>query len=423
MSTEEKTPIQFDYYCATILNDILKRDIRVFDPNYCLFSYDELSTIKTITLSGVDSIDWLPMLPALEGIYIKNFDYRCVTPEGNYDNRFFNHISTEELNDTLRKLPNLKELFIENDLNITYVDLSYNPELTTLFLQNNPELGAVYGLSNLHKLKNVTIYGNNIIEAEEFGSYIHNTLDAEVNLVDLGVLFAAIKDQPTPEDKMDFLEYLDLLNFKGLFNLTFTEKNGLNKYNLISLAEIKHLVKNYVKLYKRQDLFEKDDETKINYVLKYIKNNIAFNKDGILERAEFVKSYGNEQGIVPDWGEKHMSYLHNSFSTFKLKRGNCEGIVNLMRIMLSILDIETEDVQCHDKRSPVGSGTNHAILRAKVNGKWFYFDPAFDKTEPGNYEYMTFEDTEKYLTLCLYEKQKVLGVVKNEGEQLHIRYN
>ena len=421
MSTNNK--IQLDYYDASFLNKILGRDYRVFDPEFLIFSHEELSRVKKVTLTGVETIQFLKYCPNIEVIHIKGLNYKNVSPESTYDSSFFNSISTKELNTLLKQLPNLKELVIQNDIHIKTIDLTHNPNIEILQLENNPELQEVVGIGSLHKLKRVRMYGNNIKYFNDFYQYVTNSLDAEENLIDISSLFAFIHTFSYLKDKDRVLDSLGELNYKGLLNVKFTEKNGMKDYNTISFGDLKTLIKNYVTIFKKYGIFNMKESEKVEYVLKYIKNNIAFAREGIQERDQFIKEYANEKGIIPDWGDKYVSHLHNSYSTFNLKRGNCEGIVNLMRIMFYILGIETEDVQCRDKRSKISNETNHALIRIKIKNTWYYFDPSFDKTSPGNYSYMTYEDVEAYLCLSLYEKEKTMGVDKNEFSHLYPKHN
>ena len=423
MSTNQQL-IELEYYDASILNEILGRNISVFDNRFLLFTHEELASITSITLTGVESLNFLTKLPNLQVLHIISLNYKVVSAQdGTYETRYFNTIETKELNEVLKKLPKLKELYISNDLTINRIDLSHNPLLEVLNLENNPELHELVGLGTLHKLKKVKMFGNNITKFDDLLDYIKNTLDADENRIDISSLFAFINRFHEVETKDKILDHLGKLDFQGLLNVQFTEKNGMIGYNSISFGKLKHLIKNYVSLFKKFNIFQKTDVEKVDYVLKYIKNNIAFAKEGLQERELFIRLYGDEKGNVPDWGDKYISHLHSSFSTFSLKRGNCEGIVNLMRIMLYILGIESEDVQCNDKRSKISSQNNHALIRIKIDGAWYYFDPAYDKTSPGNYSYMIFEELENYLNLPLYEKFKVKGVDISGKTNLHLGYN
>ncbi len=423
MSTNQQL-IELEYYDASILNEILGRNISVFDNHFLLFTHEELASITSITLTGVESLKFLTKLPNLQVLHIVSLNYKVVSDKaGMYDSKYFNTIQAQELNEVLKKLPKLKELYINNDLTINRLDLSHNPLLEVLHLENNPELNELVGLGTLHKLKRVVMFGNNITTFDDFLDYVKNTLDAEENKIDISALFAFFNRFKEVKTKDKFLEYLGKLDFQGLLNVQFTEKNGIVGYNSISFGRLKHLIKNYVSLFKKYNIFQKTDIEKVDYVLRYIKNNVAFAKEGLQEREQFIRLYGDEKGNVPDWGDKYISHLHSSFSTFNLKSGNCEGIVNLMRIMLYILGIESENVQCNDKRSKVSSQNNHALIRIKLNDTWYYFDPAYDKTSPGNYSYMTYDEIEKYLNLPLYEKLKAKGVDISEKTDIHLGYN
>ena len=244
MESIDTNYIELNHYEATILNDILNRKYRIFDPNYCIFTYEELARIKSVTIEGMESISFLKYLPNLEVLNIISSNYLLVYEDSAYDQRYYNNIDTQELNSVLNKLTNLRELTIKNDITITSLDLTNNKKIEKLNLENNPELNEIIGLDDLHNLKEIKLFGNNIKRIKNFDAFIFNTLDANTNIIDLSFLFSALNEYSNIETKIKYLEHLDLLNFKGLFNITFSEKNGMLKYNTIDFAKVEELTRN-----------------------------------------------------------------------------------------------------------------------------------------------------------------------------------
>jgi hypothetical protein len=160
------------------------------------------------------------------------------------------------------------------------------------------------------------------------------------------------------------------------------------------------------------------DADKVSYVMDYIKRNVSFASDELDERKTFINNMKDEHGLTPKWANKYLGYLHSSYATFKRKKANCEGMVNLIRFMLAILGIESENVQCNDRRSNSFSTTNHSIIRILIDGKYYYFDPSYDVKNRLLYSFMGFDEASTYLDLSLYEANKMKGG-KDEQRQLH----
>ena len=100
-----------DIATAIYLHEVLKklgvkRDCLVSDYNFDYFSESELDKIKTLFITGLDSIQFLRYLPNLEKLQIISDDYTNVLEYGSYkDNPRFNNISSFNV---LKKLTKLK---------------------------------------------------------------------------------------------------------------------------------------------------------------------------------------------------------------------------------------------------------------------------------------------------------------------------
>lgn len=404
--------VKLDYYASIFLNRLLKRDLSFFQDDFLVFSKEQLATITEVTLTGFENISFLKYLPNLKTLRLRSADYNKVTEDSSFDTVFFNRISSHNLNRTLNFLPQLETFELINDISVTKLDVSSLQNLKNLTIQNCPELVELAGISSLRRLQNVRIFGNNIKEVDDLFKYLLHTNDTNSNLIDIGMFFSGVKSATDIENLLE-------LKLRGLINVEFTEKNGLVGYTKLELEQVCALYAHFKKLFKQKGLFNAPDYQKINYVLDYIQRNVRFASDELDERERFIHQYVQEKGDTPDWAVRYLAYLHSSYTTFKRKKGNCEGIVNLIRFMLGTLEVFSEDVQCNDKRSGMISTTNHAIVRVKLDDEYYYFDPSYNSKQRKEYYYMSYEDASKYLDLSLYEAQKVKAGKDNEQRQLY----
>ena len=122
---------------------------------------------------------------------------------------------------------------------------------------------------------------------------------------------------------------------------------------------------------------------------------------------EYLKIKENNNGTIPEYYEQSLTYLHNSFITYRLKKGNCEGIVNLLHIMASMMGLESQTVYCHDNNDlENSSGTNHALLRIKIDNEWRYLDPTYDRQSNIEYFDMDMNTVLGYAALPAIEQKE-----------------
>ncbi len=401
-----------DSFAAVTLNELLKKQFSYFGDDYKYFSQEELASITKISLTGFSSLDILSYLPNLVELRIISGDYNMVSPDFTYDTTYFNHINSLDLNHHLNMMPNLKTLEIINDTQVKKIDLSGLVNLENLLIQNCPELEELSGMSSLRTLKSVRITGTGIKKIDNFFSYLLHTIDAEENVLDLGIFFAGISRKGDIKNLRD-------LNWKGLINVEFAEKNGLIGFTRLELDQVCELYERFVSLFRQRGLEHASDKEKVEYVMEYIKRNVNFANEELDERETFIRNFKDASGRTPKWADRYLGYLHSSYATFKRKKANCEGIVNLVRFMLGVLHIETENVQCNDKRSNMINTINHSIVRILIDGKYYYFDPSFDLRNRDKYYFMTFEEASTYLDLSLYEEEKMKVGRVDEQRQLH----
>ena len=349
-------------------------------------------------------------LPNLRKVVIRSLDYERVIPTGEYkESNFFNQITDFSV---IKECENLEDLYIENDVCIRELDVTGLRKLKNVYLINNPRLESIRGLDEQHHLKQVVMYGNNIKNFTNLADYLSNTLDAKQNIVDISIFFACIHSITQAKQLYD--AYL-----KGLVHVSFAEKNGLTNYTTHTVEQITFLYIKFRRLFEQKGLMSANDSDKIGYVFRYVAEYIRFAAEEVEKRdrlyTELIEIYCG----IPEFYKRNMGALHNSFNTYHFRAGNCEGIVNLMRFMLSILDIPNENVHCHDRRYKKNIELNHALLRACDNGRWLYYDATYDRKNIRNFYGRTYNEITDYVELSIFEKmiseEEEYGIGQSNG--------
>lgn len=378
-------------------------------PTECLvdnsFPEDILCHIKKVVLinATLDDLEFLTALPNLEELVLSNLDYQKVADYLDYSESTFNMIGDYS---AISKLTGLKKLVIDNDVCVEELDLGNLSELNTLVLSNNPKLRKLKGMGRLHKLDTVCMYGNSIREFEDFEDYLHNTIDATSNTVDIDVLFTYVKS-------IDDLNKLYNQYVRGLTNINFSEKNGQVGHIDMEIPLFVELYKKIYTTFKRARLYEEgiSKEQQVEYIYRFVTSYIKFAEDELQARQRlYMDEVMPRYGRIPNFYGKHFGALHSSYYAYYFRNANCEGMVNLMRFMSNMLGIESEDVHCSDKKGN-STGLNHAIYRTFNNGVWCYFDPAYRvntrkdrKKAIGNFANLSYDDVASYLNLSHFER-------------------
>lgn len=398
---KEGDGMKFDLLTSMALSKALKqngidRGMSILDRGYCDFTLDELAQIKKIEIKESHDISFLRYLPNLKCLVIENPDYNRVIGSVDYvDNQYFNQISDFSV---IRELTKLEELRIENDVEIRELDVRGLTNLRRVSLINNPRLESVLGMDEQHHLESVEMYGNNIVNFPNMEAYLYNTLDAKQNTLDVSIFFTFIHSIEDAKKLYDM--YLN-----GMIHLKFAEKNGLVDFSFLTIEQITSLYIKFKRLFDQRGICDSDDFEKIGYVFRYVMEYIRFASTELQEREKLYFQLLDDYQRIPEFYKKNMGSLHNSFNTYHFKRGNCEGIVNLMRFMLGILEIPTENVHCHDKRYTASLGLNHALLRAKCGGRWLYYDATYDRKNWRDFFGKTYEEISQYVDLSVFEQK------------------
>ena len=402
--------MRFSVEMTYLINAALKkkghdRMLSVFDERFFSFTEEELILIDELKIRNFYCIDELVYLKNLRKLVITGARYdEIYTPffdktsykSGNLDNNpFINHIHDFSV---ISKLTQLQSLTIENDINLTRLDITTLSELKELVLTYNPSLVELIGLDFLTKLEKVIMCGNSLRGHLDIDRYIENTEFTNPNILDIK-LYHGIINSNVNKAKALASKYR-----RGDTYLKFAEKNGMSNiiYNIIELDDLEAMYSRIRRYFLVRDLYSDKltDEDRVRIIFKYLINNVRYDKDGVEQVISIYRSLMEKYGEIPESKYKKLASLHNSSLTYFDKRGNCEGFVNLMSFMLDMLGIRNMIIHCLDKRSGSSSGSNHAMIRVKLNDEWYFFDPTIDSRKPWIYYKKSLEDileSDKYL--------------------------
>lgn len=353
--------INFNNYelSLIILEQLLKKGLRQnrfgFNGE---FSESEISSITNLTLTGLSSLDEIDKLPNLRSLTIYSY------PSSNlaeFDPLQINTITDFSL---LSNLTHLEELKIYNDNFLSLLDINNLTNLNTIVLCNNVNLKTLIGLDEKTKLKSVVLINNGLRSIGNTKKYIINTTNTPENILDVKLfpnLFGSRHNRLFLENRLK----------EALTNITFGEKITFadDKY-ILSYEQTKNMYFRALKILRQLNVYMGNWES-IKKIHNYTAFSVEYDDEGLEYRS---MAYLNLLQIPSDNKEyflKRLKLMNTSYAAIVNKKAVCEGFVNMMRFILSIIDVETSLVNC----SYEGSEFNHAAIKFKYDDVWYYADP------------------------------------------------
>lgn len=353
--------INFNNYelSLIILEQLLKKGLRQnrfgFNGE---FSESEISSITNLTLTGLSSLDEIDKLPNLRSLTIYSY------PSSNlaeFDPLQINTITDFSL---LSNLTHLEELKIYNDNFLSLLDINNLTNLNTIVLFNNVNLKTLIGLDEKTKLKSVVLINNGLRSIGNTKKYIINTTNTPENILDVKLfpnLFGSRHNRLFLETRLK----------EALTNITFGEKITFadDKY-ILSYEQTKNMYFRALKILRQLNVYMGNWES-IKKIHNYTAFSVEYDDEGLEYRS---MAYLNLLQIPSDNKEyflKRLKLMNTSYAAIVNKKAVCEGFVNMMRFILSIIDVETSLVNC----SYEGSEFNHAAIKFKYDDVWYYADP------------------------------------------------
>ena len=291
-------------------------------------------------------------------------------------------LSQFEIQLIINKYPNLKELTIEHQDYLQFIDLNNLSKLQRLKIISNKELKSIIGFNNMNDLYSFICYDNQ--------AYNH-TLKQD--------LFTQIYRFCCELGTKCTIDVLYMPDF-----IKFLEQNNLNLNDVKDFITWREKLKIGVEVkrkyleYKTNELYMAYKKAKI-IVDRYIKaTDTPRQKFAILYQwmCENIKydcsALDNEHTHIKD---KIVQGQHggSNGTVNALMYGSCvcQGYTKSMQLLLKILEIYSADVECvvdeknENQKSMLkidnqihGSESNHSILRVNLDGVNYYSDITWD---------------------------------------------
>ena len=290
-------------------------------------------------------------------------------------------LSQQEIQSIINKYPNMKELTIEHQNELQYLDVSSLKKLQDLKLISNKGLIKVVGIDKLSDLHGFTFYDNFL-----YGGNPKDNLMRQVY---------RISHDSLAECNLDVLYMPDFIKFLEENNLKLNDVKDYLVWseNLKSGVEIKH---NHLE-YKTGELYIAYKEAR-DIVKKYIKDtdtpeqrfailyqwmceNIKYD-DEALDNNHTHTNDGIAQG--------RPGGANGTVNAFKYGSCVCQGYSKSMQMLLKLANISSEDIGCvaeeKDLKEPRiifdskihADESDHSILKVNLNGKIYYNDITWD---------------------------------------------
>lgn len=323
------------------------------------FTADELSQITELTFIN-------PLPNCLAGIeYLSNLKKLKIVSTINtaYSNE------TVSINDKdiarISKLTSLTSLKIENQSEISWVDLENLVNLEEVSISRNSHLDELSGLDKLRKLNDFAVYGNK-------------------NLYRLEGIIDLITQNQLDFIELDLMNYPEVLPLKGdlyrMVNLFFNEATsaGIVSYS-IGQASIFH--EKCLAIASTIQSYSQNRKAQVIAVEKYLAEHVAYDTDGVKRSDRAFYENGKKRG--------KKSGTNSAYNGIMFGSCVCEGYTRSMQYILKLLGIKTTNVSCIAGANKIEVNTSyhnmvslpddgyHSIIRID-DEDMLYCDPCWD---------------------------------------------
>jgi len=345
------------------------------------FSSEELASIETLNITNCDSLDGLENLKNLKTLRLVGTNLENFSNTGALNNIVdFSPI---------KKIKQLENLAIWHDNNLNSLDLTGLENLVTLNLVSNQNLVEIKGLENLKNLKTVFITGSKVTEMGSPLKYIESTKDTYVNVLDVKMY------EPLFSNEKVFKKLHDAL-VKNESSIRFGERiyfyDEIYTLSLEQMRELNRLAKNIINSLK---LARKSNEEVVFEIYKYVVSNVLYDHEGLAYRDKNYENYLNAPKEKKEYFLRRMAFINSSLCALKEKKAVCDGYVNTIIYLLSLVNIKALPVVCMNK-----NGSLHSAIKILVDGNWIYADPEKDNGKEIRYYNLTREELAKMYELA-----------------------
>lgn len=352
--------IESDTLSASIMKLLMKQGKR---KNYFgfdgTFTEEELAGIESLVVTQCESLEGIEHLTNLKSLKIVGVNLDTFRFAG-----FPNNISDFT---PINNLPNLEELTIWHDTNIISLNVSSLKQLKRLNLICNPNLREVEGLDSLECLEMVCTNGSPIKMIGDPKTYIENTKDTPVNILDLRTYNSLFASD-------EIFSHLRSKLMNNLSNLKFSEHVYFyDEMYTLSLEQMRELHRLGMKAIDSLKLDELDPEAKVLAVYEYVIKNVVYDTEGLDFRNRHYEKYLEVQSETNNYFLRRMAFINSSLNALKNGKAVCDGYVNMAIYLYDLCGVKAEPVICKNK-----NGDLHTAIKILVNGEWLYADPERD---------------------------------------------
>ncbi len=339
----------------SILNELRKKRIREkLFPFDSTFTEEELASVTELNVTNTDSLEGIEYLQNLKTLRLlgANLDNFSVVKSLNNIVDF----------SPIKKLKKLENLVIWHDNNIKVLDLD-GLHLKMLTLISNHNLTEINGIDSMSSLERVYIVGSNITSIGSSTKYMETTKNIRENVLDLRMFNHIFHEKKvgskvtTKESNIRFAEQVHF--FDEVYTLSFEQMRELNRIatNIINGLRLKGKT-NYEMAFT---------------IYKYIIESVDYDYEGLLYRDKF---FAENKDVKSDKDYAKLLFINTSLSAIKNKKSVCDGYVNAIIYLLSLLNIKALPVICanHD-------GSLHTAIKILIDNEWIYADPERDSSE------------------------------------------
>lgn len=410
MPNDEEVIIQ-DNDLGLLFRNVLiskgNRDKSYGEMEFHKFKLSELQTITKISLdNGIyKDISDLKYLINLKDLTIKSMSAKKLNTNFSADAKFNYYLRINQIKDfsVIQNLSNLEFLTIENDKNIKSLDLTNLTKLASLDLSNNNQLTELKGIENLSNLSDLKLF-RNPIKTEFNLTKLFNSQLSDVKL-DYD-LYPMVKKVSLNFDETAFKFYQRGINLKWIENVSDLRTNDISHNRMVEMHnKVENILNSIIKP-------EYNDLEKLSAIYYYIVTNINYDYEAKNGRDNGINIYSKtgETFVSGEHLSKTYDKINSSYNAIIQNKCVCEGYTNMMHYLLNCVGIDSKTVGCSSKNDTVvvGSNSDHSIIRVKMGGDWYYFDPTCDVKSIKNGKLLYYFKTSKEISsshrLCISEE-------------------
>ena len=323
------------------LANVVRKELNIKDKKVVDFDEKQLATVTQIRISKKD----LDLLKYFSNVSILDIDS-------------FPSIVDEDLLAISDALPNISSLKIKEQNDLYEIDLSTFSNLKEVALIHNDNLRS-FKLVKL--LDRFTFYDNkDFNRCDQIVSYLINNPDAKVTL--------------------DIAQYIDTARLiyrlhedsSLLSRITWVECSGLRKYSIhqFSNDEIISLMGAVSSIASKYIYIRDGEVEKFGVLYKWMIENVSF----VNEDAPKGESVAN---------------VNNIYKVFNFRKGGRLSYAKAFEVLLAYAGIESTVVYSFGARDEIGyyngkkvyslmGDSDYALLRVKLDGRYYYCDVAWD---------------------------------------------